>query len=71
MTPLTEHAAQYAEERAPEMGGEVALQRAFMAGALAVASSKAPREQMLAECVQFGRVIGSAAELAAACMYWA
>ena len=43
MTPLTEHAAQYAAERAPEMGDFAALQRAFMAGALAAITGKAPR----------------------------
>lgn len=42
--------------------------RAFMAGALTALEllrAGVPREQLLAECVQFGRVIGTAAERAA------
>lgn len=37
-----------------------------MAGALAALTSKAPRDQMLAECVQFGLAVGTAAERAKA-----
>lgn len=43
--------------------------RAYMAGALAALTllrSGVPREQLLAECVQFGRSIGTAAEQAQA-----
>ncbi len=43
--------------------------RAFMAGALATLEllrSGVPREQLLAECVAYGRAIGSAAESATA-----
>lgn len=39
--------------------------RPFMAGALAallLLRSGVPREQLLAECVQYGRAVGSAAE---------
>lgn len=66
MTPLPEQAALYAAERAPECGEFVGLQRAYMAGALAALTSKAPRDQMLAECVQFGLAVGTAAERAKA-----
>lgn len=64
MTPLPEQAALYATERAPECGEFVGLQRAFMAGALAALTSKAQREQLLRECFDFGRAIGTAAEAA-------
>ena len=40
----------------------VMRRRAYMAGALAALTSTAPREQLLAECIQFGRVIGTLAE---------
>lgn len=43
----------------------VMRRRAYMAGALAALTSKAPREQLLAECIQFGRVIGTPAEKSA------
>lgn len=70
MTALPDSAAQYAADIAAVAHGhhriEALLQRAFMAGALASLTSKAPREQMLAECVQFGRAIGTAAEQAQA-----
>lgn len=42
----------------------VMRRRAYMAGALAALTSKATREQMLAEVVQYGRTIGSAVERA-------
>jgi hypothetical protein len=64
MTTLTEQAEEYAEPLAPEM--HRAIRRAFMAGALAALTSKAPRDQMLAECVQFGRAVGTKAERAKA-----
>lgn len=64
MTTLPEQAALYAAERAPECGEHVVLQRAYMAGALAALTSKAPRDQMLAERVQFGLAVGTAAERA-------
>lgn len=64
MSALTEQAALYAAERAPECGEYVTLQRAYMAGALAALTSKAQREQMLRECFDFGRAIGTAAEAA-------
>lgn len=64
MTTLTEQAEEYAEPMAPEM--HRAIRRAFMAGALAALTSKAPRDQFIVECVQFGRAIGTAAEQARA-----
>jgi hypothetical protein len=41
----------------------IQIRRAFMAGALDALTSRQPRETLLAECVQFGRAIGSRAEL--------
>ena len=38
--------------------------RAFMAGACAAATSPEPRNALLAECVAFGKTIGTAAEVA-------
>ena len=61
---LTDEAASYAMDRATTPTQYTALQRAFMSGALAALGSKSTREQMLAECVQFGRAIGTAAEQA-------
>lgn len=62
---LTEEATQYAADRAaPGSVADTAIRRAFMAGALAALTSKAPAEQLRAECVQFGRAIGTAAERA-------
>lgn len=66
MTTLPEHAAEYASNVADTAHGQHLLQRAYMAGALAALTSKAPRDQMLAECVQFGLAVGTAAERAKA-----
>lgn len=63
---LTEEAQSYAMDRATTPAQLTALQRAYMAGALEALTSKAPREQLLAECIQFGRAIGTAAERAQA-----
>ena len=63
---LPDQAAEYAANSQRLGGDYTSLQRAYMAGALAALTSKAPREQMLAECVQFGRAIGTAAERAQA-----
>jgi len=63
---IPEQAAEYANDRSAVHADRVLMQRAYMAGALAALTSKAPREQMLAECVQFGRAIGTAAERAQA-----
>ncbi len=63
---LTEEAQSYAMDRALTPAQLTALQRAYMAGALEALTSKAPREQLLAECIQFGRAIGTAAERAKA-----
>ena len=69
MTPLPEQAEEYAVGVADTAHGqhllETLLQRAYM-GALAALTSKAPRDQLLAECVQFGRAVGTAAERAKA-----
>lgn len=59
---LPEEASSYSMDRATTPAQYTALQRAYMAGALAALTSKAPREQLLAECVQYGRVIGTLAE---------
>ena len=63
---LTDEAQSYAMDRALTPAQLTALQRAYMAGALEALTSKAPREQLLAECIQFGRAIGTAAERAQA-----
>ncbi len=66
-TPLTEQAAEYAADAAAARGItplETLLVRAFMAGACAAATSPEPRNALLAECVAFGKVIGTAAEVA-------
>ena len=57
MTPLVEKAEEYAEPLAEDLHRVV--RRAFMAGALAALTTKAPRETLLSECVQFGRAVGS------------
>lgn len=62
---LTEEAQSYAMDRATTPAQLTALQRAFMAGALAALTSKAPAEQLRAECFGFGRAVGTAAERAA------
>jgi len=63
---LTEEATSYAMDRATTPAQLAALRRAYMAGALEALTSKAPREQMLAEVIQYGRSIGTAAESAQA-----
>lgn len=64
MTPLADQAAEYADDRSAIRTDRTLMQRAFMAGALAALTSKQPREALLAECIQFGRAIGTAAERA-------
>lgn len=64
MTAITEQAATYAMDRATTPAQYTALQRAFMDGALAALTTKAPYQTMLAECVQYGRTIGTAVESA-------
>ncbi len=62
---LADTLADYAAHAAvPGSNADVAIRRAYMAGALAALTTKAPREQLLAECVQFGRVIGTQVEKA-------
>lgn len=64
---LADHLDEYAAEKAaPGSVADAAVRRAFMAGALAALTSRAPREQLLSECLQFGRAIGTAAERAQA-----
>lgn len=63
-TPLTEQAAAYAVDRATTPAAYTDLQRAFMAGCLAALTTKAPYQSMLAECVQYGRTIGTSSERA-------
>jgi hypothetical protein len=64
---LADSLDEYAHSRAaPGSVADQAIRRAYMAGALAALTSNAPREQLLAECVQFGRAIGTAAERAQA-----
>jgi hypothetical protein len=63
--PLADTLAEYAADHAaPGSTADIAIRRAYMAGALAVLTTKAPREELLAECVQFGRVVGAPAERA-------
>jgi hypothetical protein len=53
----------------PAHAQTVERRRAYMAGALdalRLQQAGVPREQLLAECVQFGRAIGTAAERAQA-----
>lgn len=66
MTTLTDTAATYSMDRATTPAQYAALQRAYMAGALDALTSKAPRESLLAECIQYGRAIGTPAERAKA-----
>lgn len=61
---LTEEAQSYAMDRATTPAQLTALQRAFMAGADFALRSEQPRESLLAECRQYGRAIGTAAERA-------
>lgn len=65
MTTLTDSADDFTA-CATDPDDRAILRRAFMAGALAALTSQATREQMLAEVVQFGRTIGTAAERAEA-----
>lgn len=62
MTTLADTFDQYAAQASTAAPRDIAIRRAYMAGALAALTSKATREQLLAECVQFGRVVGTAAE---------
>lgn len=66
MTLADQLEAYAADNAAPGSVADAAVRRAFMAGALAALTTKAPREQLLAECVAFGRVVGTAAERASA-----
>lgn len=68
MTPITESLTAFeADQRVATDGHRVTLRRAYMAGALEaltrVKRGEKPTE-LLAQCAQFGRVIGTAAESA-------
>ena len=68
MTGLHESALEYAADAAAAARGitplETLLVRAFMAGACAAATSPEPSNALLAECVAFGKTIGTALEAA-------
>jgi formiminotetrahydrofolate cyclodeaminase len=65
MTPLTEQAEEYAAENAPAIAPlEVKLRRAYMAGALEAARHK-PHD-VIRECLDYAKTIGTAAERAKA-----
>ncbi len=69
MTAPTPTLTQQADECAQAAEGlqipGVAIRRAFMAGALAALTAHSySRDQLLAECLAFGRGIGTAAERA-------
>lgn len=60
---IADKAAEYADDVSAVATERVKLQRAFMFGALAALTSKDQNTvQMLAECIQFGRAIGTEAE---------
>lgn len=63
-TTLSEQSAQYAAETTSGESLGMLLRRAWMAGAVAALTSSAPREQLLRECLEFGRAIGTSAERA-------
>lgn len=67
-TTLAESWQAYADDNLPISASQaetVSARRAFMAGALAaLTTGTATREQLLAECVQFGKAVGTAAERA-------
>ncbi len=68
MTTLADYLQDYAKDQAaPGSVADKAVRRAYMAGAMAallLQGKGATREQLVAECVQFGRAIGTAAEAA-------
>ena len=65
MTPtLHEAALEYAEDRTVVAANRALMTRAYMAGALAALTSKTPRDQLLRECVDYGRTVGTALETA-------
>lgn len=55
---LTERLELYESQASTSTPRDVAVRRAYMAGALDALTSKEPRESMLAEIVQFGRAVG-------------
>ena len=58
MTTLSESLERYEAQASTATPRDVAVRRAYMAGALDALTSKAPREHLIAEVVQFGRTVG-------------
>lgn len=63
-TTLHESALEYAADRTVVAADRALMTRAYMAGALAALTSKATREQLLRECADYGRTVGTALETA-------
>lgn len=67
-TPITDSLAAFeADQKATTDGHRVTLRRAYMAGALEALTRVQRGERpgdLLAQCAQYGRVIGTAAERA-------
>lgn len=62
---LTQQADEFAQAAEGLQIPGVAVRRAFMAGALAALTAHSySRDQLLAECIAFGRAIGTPAERA-------
>ena len=61
---LIEAAEEYAAERTAVEAEALRIRRAYLAGALAAATDKRPREHVVAELVQYGRTIGRDVERA-------
>ena len=55
---LSEYLERYEAQASTSTPRDVAVRRAYMAGALDALTSKAPREHLIAEVVQFGRTVG-------------
>lgn len=55
---LSERLELYESHASTSTPRDVAVRRAYMAGALDALTSKAPREALLSEIVQFGRTVG-------------
>lgn len=61
---LIDQAEAYAADITAVQQDRAKLKRAYLAGALAAATDRRPREHVVAELVQYGRTIGTAAEAA-------
>ena len=68
MTPITDSLAEYlADQRAATEAHRLTASRAYMAGALETAARVQRGEkpgELLAQCVQYGRTVGTAVERA-------